>query len=132
MRGRKDVIIAAFAVTPILVQCAPARPVVVTKDDAGRIIAARPGEPITINLEANPSTGYAWRVMEERNASVAQPIETKRDGEVPKGMVGAPEMASIKVTVLDAGSASVMLGYAPAYDQQAKPDQMLRFRFEAK
>lgn len=132
MLDKRLLLATMIAVTPMAAQGAPARPIVLGKGDAARIVPAKVREPLVIRLESNPSTGYAWRVLRQVNVTVAQPIRTKRAPSTPAGLVGAPEIASIQVTPLRRGNASLVLAYGPAYDQKAKPEQTLRFHFSAK
>lgn len=128
----KRLLAIMIGMMPVMAQGAPMKTIVLGKGDAGRIVPVKADKPLTIRLESNPSTGYAWRVLRQVNVTVAQPIKTKRAPSTPAGLVGAPEMASIQVTPLRRGNASLVLAYGPAYDRSAKPEQTLRFRFSVK
>lgn len=128
----KRLLATMIAMIPIAAQGAPTKTTVLGKGDAARLVPVKAREPLTIRLESNPSTGYAWRVLRQVNVTVAQPIRTKRAPNTPAGLVGAPEMASIHVTPLRRGNASLVVAYGPAYDPNAKPEQTLRFRFSVR
>lgn len=74
-------------------------------------------EPVVIELEANPSTGYTWMVTVEGGAvslSKVQDITKESD----KQLVGAPITQRYTFTVNDIGTAKVTFDYARAWESK--------------
>lgn len=53
--------------------CSSAQPVLVTEEDAGGTVSARVGQDIRLELPANPTTGYRWKVT-STNRSFGYPF----------------------------------------------------------
>lgn len=92
-------------------------------------VALPAGVTSTLRLETNPSTGYAWQVVEVANLRVDEPFEISRDPATPNGMVGAPESAAIRITPRGKGPASLKLVYKQAWRDTTPDDKTLSFVF---
>ena len=97
--------------------------VAATEDDAGSAFALVTGDTLVVRLAANPSTGYAWRVVSTNDAllpAAGDPVyATSAD------MPGAGGVETFRFLAKAAGEATVQIGeFAPGADQ---PDQTLDF-----
>jgi C1A family cysteine protease/predicted secreted protein len=75
------------------------------------------GTPVTLNLEARNTTGYAWEVVPEKGSLYAQnvaPVFTMRyEG------YGAPAIQSIQLDAIGSGNTSVHLVYRRQFEADA-------------
>ncbi len=97
--------------------------VAATEEDAGSAFALVTGDTLVVRLAANPSTGYAWRVVSTNDAllpAAGDPVyATSAD------MPGAGGVDTFRFLAKAAGEATVQIGeFAPGADQ---PDQTLDF-----
>lgn len=120
------------AASAVAQDAAPAhQPAELSVSDAVRPVSLPIDAKSVIRLEANPSTGYGWQVLETVNLKVDEPIETERSPATPDGMVGAPETALIRITPRGAGPASLVLVYKRPWMPTSPEDRTLRFVFLA-
>jgi inhibitor of cysteine peptidase len=115
-------------------------------EDHGRAVQLREGEELVINLEANPSTGYAWQV-EQGPLAQSQPILVQT-GEAfetagaqdstnfePSAatplMLGAPEIQILRFQAAQAGQTSLRLVYRRPWEEEAPPAQEFSLSVEA-
>ena len=85
-----------------------------------------------IELEANPSTGYAWRVDPAQSTYVNR-LRVEEAGSVSSalpGMVGAPVKQSWRFTGLVAGSARITLVYGRAWEKSIAQTHVVRVRVQ--
>ena len=83
-----------------------------------------------IELQANPSTGYAWRVDAKQSTHLNR-VKIEEAGSVssaPPGMVGAPVKQSWRFTGLMAGSAKITLVYGRAWEKSVAQTHVVRVR----
>ncbi len=59
---RRDIILLLAGL--MLVSCQPPAPLQLTQDDLGKHIDLRLGQEIELRLDANPTTGYRWQVVQ--------------------------------------------------------------------
>ncbi len=89
-----------------------ANEVVVTQADDGATVTAHPTEILTVRLESNASTGYAWKITGEPDPGILEPISNEY--EAPDGdAVGAPGTEIWRFHVLHNGTTSLEMGYLP-------------------
>lgn len=85
--------------------------------DAGRTIRLDLRQQVSIQLEANPSTGYSWEVLSAQNVRVDQPIDVVNPSAAPTSTVGAPGIAIVKVWPFRAGRGFLILGYKRPWEK---------------
>lgn len=96
--------------------------------DAGRVISLDLRQQASIQLEANPSTGYGWEVLSARNVRVDQPIDVVNPSAAPNPKVGAPGIAIIIVQPVRAGRGFLLLGYKRPWEKRAAKKIRYSFR----
>lgn len=97
-----------------------------TRGDAGRSIDIPVGQEQTIALDANPSTGYSWRVVRADNVSLIGSIRYEA-ADAPRGMVGRGGTALVPFRVVSRGLARLTLEYSGG---PGRPGQQLTYFFE--
>ena len=107
----------------------PVNEVPVGAENDGGQVALDPGEYLTVNLEANPSTGYLWEVspetMRAQNGSPVlrlsdeivfqeqtSPVRSTSDEDLP--IVGAPVTQTMRFDPLQTGGVTLTLVYRGA------------------
>jgi len=83
-----------------------------------------------VELEANPSTGYAWRVDPAQSTHLNR-VKVEEAGSVssaPPGMVGAPVKQSWRITGVSTGSAKITLVYGRAWEKSIANKHVVRVR----
>jgi predicted secreted protein len=99
-------------------------PMVLTIEDSGKSIVARPGDLIEVQLEENPTTGYSW-THEALNEEVVQLIAT--DFELPEDpLIGQGGLRSLRYEAVGPGEAIIALKYW----QEWEGDSSVAARFE--
>ena len=86
----------------------------------------------TVELQANPSTGYAWRVDPAQSTHLNR-VKVEEAGSVssaPPGMVGAPVKQSWQFSGVSAGSAKITLVYGRAWEKSIANTQVVRVRVQ--
>lgn len=75
-------------------------------------------EPVVIELEGNPTTGYTWNASTEGGAVDLASIETLQK-EGTEDLVGAPVIQRFTFVVADVGTSTVTLEYARVWESKA-------------
>ena len=104
-------------------------PITLSAANAVSPVSLPAGVTSVLRLETNPSTGYAWQVVEAANLRVDEPFEVTRDPATPNGMVGAPESAALRITPRGKGPAALKLVYKQAWRDTTPDDRTLSFVF---
>lgn len=95
--------------------------------DADRTITLGLRQHASIQLQANPSTGYSWEVLSAGNVRVDQPIEVVNPSAAPNPVVGAPGIAIVKVHPVRSGRGFLILGYKRPWEH--KVEKKIRYNF---
>lgn len=75
-------------------------------------------EPVVIELEGNPTTGYTWNTTVEGYAVSLETVETlPKEG--TEDLVGAPVIQRFTFGVSDVGTSTVTLEYARVWESKA-------------
>jgi len=104
--------LAEAGLTPCCVQ--------LTAADNGSEIELKKGQALIINLEANPTTGYTWDVVEPRDKQVLRQvgeIEFKPESD----LIGAGGVQIIRFEVVNAGRAALKLIYHRPWETDVEP-----------
>jgi inhibitor of cysteine peptidase len=97
--------------------------VTVTAENNGKEVTVNQGEVVEVRLEANPSTGYEWEII-QNDAEILTPLgdpkfELPAPTEPP--IVGAPTMQIFQFSAAKAGKANLKLEYRRPWDKESKP-----------
>lgn len=95
-----------------------------TFSDAATPIAVVPGEPFSISLESNPSTGYQWTITEQPDpelVTVENESGTVNPGDNDSGAVGVPGTTTFDFKAKASGTATVTFTYARSFDPEDSP-----------
>ncbi|MDQ7793642.1 MAG: protease inhibitor I42 family protein [bacterium] len=82
-----------------------------------------PGQTITLTLEANPSTGYAWSV--ECDGTVVELI--RQEYESRSNLPGAPGVESFTFRGVAPGRVDVAFNYRRNWEQEAIKTEVVSF-----
>ena len=77
------------------------------------------GQILTIKLEANPTTGYSWELVESEGAILEQVGEP--DFEADSDLLGAPGTQTLRFEAVEAGQMELRLVYRPAWEEGVEP-----------
>jgi C1A family cysteine protease len=97
-------------------QAGPAE-VFLDESDAGQRITLHAGQVLVLNLEANPSTGYLWRVEAGAEGIVRQVGGYEFEPE--SHLLGAPGIQRLRLAPVGAGQATLRLAYRRAWEEMA-------------
>lgn len=113
------VIAALLAVLVLTAGCNPSKEVALGAKDSGRQIEVKKGEPLVITLEANPTTGYLWEVVESDQRILRQMGETEFQPESDK--IGAPGLQTFRFEAQDKGDVTLELVYHRPWEKDVDP-----------
>jgi inhibitor of cysteine peptidase len=116
-RRRLGSIAAVLALAVALVGCGGSggTAISLTAADAGTTVQAKVGDPITITLEANPTTGYDWHLQPGLDEAVVSYVQqTYEQGAAASGLVGAGGVDVIEFKAAGAGTTTISLAYTQA------------------
>ncbi len=90
------------------------------------------GEVLSISLESNASTGYAWTAKISDTAVVVQMGEPEYTEPTATGtpLVGAPGTQTFFFQAVEAGTATISLDYARSFETNVAPAQTVSFIVE--
>jgi inhibitor of cysteine peptidase len=95
--------------------------------DAGRTIRLGLHQQVSIQLNANPSTGYSWEILSAQNVRVDHPIDVVNPSAAPTSTVGAPGIAIVKVQPVRVGRGLLILGYKRPWEEAV--EKKIRYSF---
>jgi predicted secreted protein len=83
--------------------------------NSGKPMTLRRGQPASVELQTNASTGYMWKVDADRGISVrlVATVATR------PGMVGAPSVATYRVTGTRLGMYRIVFRYMRPWEGKA-------------
>ena len=116
MHGRRLLAPLAATVLAAGAAAAPAaaRTVEVTETDSGGLVTVQAGDRVRIVLDANPSTGFRWKITAQPNPQVARIVSSRYVADpVEAGVVGS---GGRQVTVVKAkrfGRTRIGMEYQP-------------------
>ncbi len=107
----------------LLIGCAP-RPT-----DPQQPIRVRAGREFTIVVEANPTTGYEWRLMTSPDEALVHLVEHKyQPGKAAQGgAIGAGGYDIWRFEAVAPGETTISLGLYPPSKTAVTPTQILTF-----
>jgi len=115
----------------------PAPKVSLTIQEAGKSVSLRQGEYAMISLKENASTGYSWYFHLDNGQKGPQPkngqaVELAGERVVPPAnpIPGAPGVREVMVKAVSPGTVYVVGKCIRPWEQNPKPVQTIRYRFE--
>ena len=101
----------ALALAAGLAGCGAAGAVQLDAGDSGRTISLDEGAELTVRLEANPSTGFAWRTAERPDAAILRLVSSRYQPPEDGDAVGRPGTSVWRFEAVGAGETSLRLEY---------------------
>jgi inhibitor of cysteine peptidase len=111
---------AAVLLLGALSACAAASPVAITDKDAGKSITLAVGQELTLSLESNVTTGFAWEVA-GLNTAVLEQVGEPEYKAPQSGLVGAGGVQLFRFKAKAAGQAELKLNYRRAWEKDVPP-----------
>ena len=93
-------------------------------DRAYMLLAVKAGDTVTLPIEENPTTGYAWE-LDNANPAVLSLVSSKysqpkqEEGEMP--LCGAPGVKTFVLKAAKAGSTTLIFKYRRAWEKDVAP-----------
>jgi inhibitor of cysteine peptidase len=116
-------ILISSAIAAVLVMttaCNPAKPVILGIADNGNQVKVKLGDPIVINLESNPSTGYTWETIDLDKTIFEQAGDPTFKSSDP-GVVGSGGTLTLTFNTVKAGTATLKLVYQRPWETNVEP-----------
>ena len=98
-----------------------------TQSESGSTVTLQEGETLTLDLDANPTTGFQWQVISDPNARVLEVKGSKylaSEGD----QVGGGGIETWTFKAVSAGKTTVVMSYSRPFDPE---DVAEMFTFEA-
>jgi predicted secreted protein len=94
--------------------------------DPAQPIETAPGKDFTIVLEANPTTGYHWELVETPDSAIVEFLSREYNADEPAA-VGSGGLDVWTFRARAAGETSITLGYYPPSNDPVEPEQTVTF-----
>lgn len=90
----------------------------------------RPGQPLSIALPSNGSTGYSWSVgtFDEAVLSRSEPFGEQRTDPHPAGMVGVGGQTHWRFVAAAPGETILTFAYGRPWEEDAPPAETAHYR----
>jgi len=99
-----------------------AEKVALTDGDDGKAVELKVGQVLEITLEANPTTGFGWQVLEVEGAVVEQQGEKAyKQRETDGRRVGVGGWETFTFKAAKAGTADLRLVYRRSWEKDVEP-----------
>jgi inhibitor of cysteine peptidase len=119
---------AAFA-TPA-VQRPPLEEIVVTTVDDGSEVELSEGQVLVVRLQANPSTGYGWQIVQPGEEDILRQADVEEF--LPESdLLGAPGTQILRFEAVRGGDTTLKLDYRRPWDTEAAPEGTFGLRVRA-
>ena len=92
----------------------------VTEANEGSEFELKKGQSLVISLDANPTTGYTWEVVEPEDEQVLRQVG-EIEFEPESDLIGAGGVQIIRFEVVNAGRAAVKLVYHRPWETDVEP-----------
>ncbi|MCG2766855.1 MAG: protease inhibitor I42 family protein [Anaerolineae bacterium] len=115
----RNVIIILLAILLLAAGCGSSKEIDLGADDNGRKVEMKAGQVLVISLESNPTTGYAWEVVnfEEGVLEQAGEPEFKADSK----LVGAGGVQTFRFKAAEAGEIELKLLHHRSWEEDVEP-----------
>lgn len=109
LEERMNVIAVSLAVLVLLANCRPSGEIKLDAGNNGSQIEIEQGQILVITLEANPTTGYTWEMIEGEEQILQQvgEIEFQPDSK----LIGAPGIQTLRLEAVNVGKITLKLIY---------------------
>lgn len=99
-----------------------------TPTDPEKAIDVRAGEEFTIILEANPTTGYHWEIVEDSlDETIVMFVSREYESTSDPGLVGGGGVDIWTFKAVNPGQATIRLGYYPPSNTPTQPERTETF-----
>jgi len=88
-------------------------------EDHGREVTLQKGQTLTIKLEANPTTGYAWEFVESEGAILR--LAGEAEFEADSDLLGAPGTQTLRFEAVETGQMELRLVYQRPWETDVEP-----------
>ena len=105
--------------------------IVLKADDAFKTLSVKSGAFFTIELEANPTTGYTWK-FNITNSEVVQYIKDEYIPPNDTDTVGASGLHRFIFRAMSEGEASIKMQYEKSFADSKEPAQFRDFNIKVK
>jgi inhibitor of cysteine peptidase len=92
-----------------------------TMADNGKQVSVNSGETFTIALEANPTTGYSWSVIEGTGLILEQQGEPTYTPASTTAVAGGGGIQTFLFKATNSGAATLTLGYGRPWEKGVPP-----------
>ncbi len=99
----------------------PAKTITLTDQENGKNITLKTGQILTIRLEANPTTGYAWELGEVDSAILQQAGNAFTPAPQGTERVGAGGIEEWRFQAVGVGTTTLVLNYRRPWEQESSP-----------
>jgi inhibitor of cysteine peptidase len=113
------VLIVAALVMAAISGCAAQTALALEAKDDGNQITLQKGQTLTVKLEANPTTGYTWEMVEPEGAILRQAGEPEFNPD--SELLGAPGTLTLRFEAVEAGQMDLRLVYHRPWETGAEP-----------
>ncbi len=103
---------------------------VVTEADDGTTVSIAKGQELSVQLPANPSTGYSWVASDTPQFLALQGEPTFETG-APDGVVGAGGTQTTVFVATATGTGKLMMDYVRPWESGVKPEKTFSVTIEA-
>ncbi len=98
-----------------------------TKSDTS--ITAGAGQQFIIQLDSNPTTGYAWNITNTLDTAVVKKVRSVYiANQTAKGVVGSGGVEKWTFEGVAKGTATIEMGYARSFEKGVPPVQTATFK----
>ena len=87
------------------------------EEDAGTSVSVAAGTEVVVELASNPTTGYAWEVLEEPDPSVLRLIDQEYESTSPPDVDGGGGVERWFFETRRGGSVTLRMGYGPTFEE---------------
>ena len=113
------VLIVAALVMAAISGCSAQTALALEAKDNGNQITLQKGQTLTVKLEANPTTGYTWEMVEPEGAILRQVGEPEFNAD--SDLLGAPGTLTLRFEAVQAGQIELRLVYHRPWETGVEP-----------
>lgn len=119
LEERMNVIAVLLAVLVLVANCRPSGEIKLNAGNNGSQIEIEQGQILVITLEANPTTGYMWEMIESEEQILQQvgEIEFQPDSK----LIGAPGIQTLRLEAVNVGQITLNLVYHRPWEENVDP-----------
>lgn len=89
-------------------------------------------EQFTIDLSANPSTGYSWKWANSQDSTIVKFVAEQYSSNAKRGVVGAGGTAHLQFKGIKKGRTTICLHYLRPWEMGAQPARKAVYEIEVK